>query len=218
LAQEIAIGVLPLILAGTSTILVFVLMMSALANPMEYRHGQIKAQRLNMDRLSPWDDAASGYLTTWLLCLIQAGIFIIATYTIYQAGYYDGVGTNPLRIAFLVLSCGLFVFYFQGLKENFGGGPLALFTLLHWLIPILVAILIFAVDHSLHGIAIPLAALSPLSMIPLSIIMLIPGNELEEAMASMHHGLGLGLIVLTALNIWLHARLRKIRKATVISI
>ena len=171
LAQEIAIVVLPLILAVTTTMLAFVLMVSALANPMEYRHGQIKAKRLNLDKLSPWDDSASGYLLTALLCLIQASLMGVATLTIYKAGYYEGMDTSPFQIVLLILACSLFILYFQGLKENFGGGPLALFALLHWLIPILVTILIIAIDQDLFGTGFLIASLSPLTMIPLSISM-----------------------------------------------
>jgi len=213
LAKEVAVSVLPLILAITSTMLAFVLMTSALTDPMQYRHGQIKARRLNLIKLSPWDDASSGYLMTSLLCLIQVSLIGIATTTIYYAGYFEGMEAGPFRILILMTSCILFMFYFQGLKENFGGGPLALFALLHWLLPVLVAILIIAISRDLLGTTLLVAALSPLPMIPFSVVMLVPDEEVAQVLPEIQRALGFGFIVLTGLNIWLHGRLRAQRKS-----
>jgi hypothetical protein len=212
LPQVTAIAALPLILAMVTTILAFILMLSALPDPQQFRLGRIRAQRRNLDQLPRWDDEANGYTFTSLLFIVQVAFVGIALFTVYQAGYYEGIDSHPLKGLFLIATTGLALFYFQGLKENFGSGQLGLFAMLHWMLPILAAVLIIAIDNSFGSTALMVAALSPLTLIPLSATMLIPPEQFDEHLIFIHRSLGLGLLLLTVLTIGLHLQLRRKRK------
>jgi hypothetical protein len=213
ITQAIAILAIPLILAIVTTTLAFVLMASAVPDPSQYRQGRIRAQRLGFKRLPSWDDATPGYLLTGLLFLIQTSLLVIAFSTLYRAGYFEDINSHPLFGAFLILTTGLCLFYFQGLKETFGAGQLGLFALLHWMLPILAAILIFSINNSYGGTALLVAGASPLTMIPLGAAMLAPPEQFDDHLIYIHRALGFGLILITVLCIGLHWRLRKLRKA-----
>jgi hypothetical protein len=213
LNQAIAIIAIPLILAMVTTALAFVLMASAVPDPMQFRQGRIRAQRLGMRRLPRWDDATPGYLLAGLLVLIQASLLVIAFVTLSRAAYFEGINSHPLYGGFLILTSGLCLFYFQGLKETFGSGQLGLFALLHWMLPILAAILVFSINNDFGGTALLVAGASPLTMIPLGAAMLAPPEQFDDHLIYIHRALGFGLILITILSIGLHARLRKIRKA-----
>lgn len=212
LSQTIAIFALPLILGLVSTFLAFVLLSSALPDPMPYRQGRIRAVRRNRLRLAHWDDDASGYLLTGLLFLIQLAVLVTAFVTLHAAGYFDGINSDPLRGAFLLLSIGLALFYFQGLKETFGSSQLGLFALLHWMVPILLAVLIFAINNAYGSTALLVAAASPLTLIPLSATLLLPPEQFDDHLVHIHRSLGLGLLVMTSLTIALHVWLQRKRK------
>jgi hypothetical protein len=213
LSQTVAISALPLILGLVSTFLAFVLMTSALPDPMEFRQGRIRAGRHNRSALPPWEDDASGYLFTGLLFLIQAALLAIAFVTLRSAGYFDGINSSPFFGGFLLLTTGLALFYFQGLKENFGSGQLGLFVLLHWMLPILIAVLIFSINNAYGSTALLVAAASPLTLIPLSATMLLPPEQFDDHLVHIHRSLGFGLLVMTSLAIALHVWLYRKRKA-----
>lgn len=213
LTQTVAIVAIPLILAVVSTALAFVLMSSAVPDPMQYRQGRIRAERLGMRRLPRWDDATPGYLLSGLTFLTQASLLIIAFFTLTRAGYFEGINSHPFFGGFLILTTGLCLFYFQGLKETFGSGQLGLFALLHWMLPILAAILIFSINNDLGGTALLVAGASPLTMIPLGALMLMPPEQFDAHLIHIHRALGLGLILITVICIGLHWRLRKRRRA-----
>ena len=212
LPQMAAVSVLPLILAMVSTLLGMVLMVSALPDPQQFRLGRIRARRHNLSQLPRWDDEANGTMLASLLLAVQAALIGIALFTVYQSGYFEGLSTHPLMGLFLIGTCGLTLFYFQGLKESFGGGQLGLFALLHWLLPILVAILITAISNGFNPAALYAAALSPMVLIPMSVTQLVPPDEFSEEFLTVQRSLGLGILILTALTIALHAQLRLRRK------
>jgi len=212
LPQQLAISAIPLILALVTTALALALLSSALPDPIQYRHGQIRASRQGRDRLSPLEDAASGYLLLILFALIQVPLLIIAFSTISQAGYFDGLESSPWKGLYLILSTLLVLAYFQGLKEAFGGGQLSLIALLHGLVPILIGILVVAIDNSRADLTLMLAALSPLSLQPLSAALLIPPESFNEQLATVHRSLGLGFVSLAAITTFLHVRLLRSRK------
>lgn len=209
LENSIAIAVLPLVLAFTATALACVLMTSCLADPQRFRQGQIRARRFGADRLSSWADAAAGYRITQIFALVLATVLVIAYHALYRAGYFEGMASNPFQAGFLILSSILFLFYFQGLKETFGGGQMGMFLLLHWMLPVLGAILVIAIDTGLREWAILLLALSPLALLPLSAIQLIPAEQLNDLGPALQRGLGLGYLLLFLLTGWLHLRLRR---------
>jgi hypothetical protein len=209
LGAQLAVFALPLILGLTTTFLAFALMLTALPDPMQYRHGQIRAERLRMERLSPWDDAAGGYPFTFIIAGIQTGLLGIVVLTLVRSGYFAEANTAPLQGLWLILACLLSLFYFQGLKENFGTGRLAMFILLGWALPILAAILIIAINQSLNNEALMVAALSPLTVLPLAATQLLPPELLAEAKSDFQRPLAIALLLLAGLNAWLHWRRRK---------
>ncbi len=213
MAAEAAVIALPLVMALTTTLLLYVLMTSALPDPMQYRHGRIKADRLGLTHLSRWDDASSGYLFTSIAFLVQSAMLVIVFFTLDQAGYYEEVQGTPSQGFWLLLAMGLSLFYFMGIKENFGSGKLALFVLLSWAVPILAAILIMAIGQSedLIGVTLLTAALSPILIIPFSLIQMVPSELMESHGPEAQRAFGLSIFLLASLNAWLHWRLRKIR-------
>lgn len=213
LNQTVAIVGLPLILALVTTALAFVLMASALPDPMQYRHGRIRIQRRGLDRFPPWEDAAPGYLLTGLLFLIQASLLGIAFFTLHRAGYFENIDSHPLQGVLLILCSGFVLFYFQGVKETFGTGQLGLFALLHWMLPILAGILIFSIDNSHGSTALLVSGTSPFVLLPLSASLLFPPEQFNEHLPYIHRALGLGILVLTGLTVWLQIRLRAHRRA-----
>ena len=114
----------------------------------------------------------------------------------------------------MLLATGLSLFYFQGLKENFGAARLAMFALLSWALPILAAILIIAIgqNEDLIGITLLTAALSPIVIIPLSLIRMLPLDMMESHGPEAQRAFGLSIVLLTGMNAWLHWRLRTLRK------
>ncbi|MEX0330553.1 MAG: hypothetical protein AB3N64_03935 [Puniceicoccaceae bacterium] len=213
LGAEIAVVVLPLIMALVTTYLAFVLMTSALPDPMQFRHGRIRAMRLGHDKLKPWEDAAGGYPFIAFILLIQVVFFGVVIYTLNQAGYYADIELNPLQGLWLLLGTALTLFYFQALKENFGTGLLAMFVLISWAVPILLAIVIFAVNQDQWPLALAVTGLSPIALIPFSVFQMAPVDEIQENFIYLQRALGVALLTMTGLNVWLHLRLRKLRKA-----
>lgn len=213
LSKELAIFALPLILALTTTFLAFALMGSVVPDPMQYRHGRIRAQRLQLARLPRWDDATPGYWITALLGLIQAVVLGIAFLTLGRAGYFEGINSDPAFGLFLIIGSVLCLFYFQGLKESFGSGQLGLFILLHWMLPILAAVLVIAINNSYGDTALIVAAASPLTLIPLSGAMVIPPERFDDHLIYLHRALAFGLTFIFLISTVLHLRLRKIRKS-----
>lgn len=212
LPQAAAVAGLPLILALVTTLLGFVLMISALPDPQQFRLGRIRAHRHNLDQLPRWDDEANGYTITTLIFAVQTLLIGTALFTVQRSGYFEGLNSNPLMGLFLIGTTGLCLFYFQGLKESFGGGQLGLFALLHWLLPVLAAILITAISNGFNPVALYVASLSPLLLIPMSVSQLVPQEEFNEQVATVQQSLGLGILLLTILTIALHAWLRIRRK------
>jgi hypothetical protein len=218
LGAELAVMALPLILALVTTYLGFALMTSALPDPMQYKHGRIRAERLGRDKLNMFEDAAGGYPFIAGIFAIQALFFIIVFLTLDSAGYMEEINTSPVHGMWLLLGTGLSLFYFQGLKENFGTAMLALFILVGWAVPILVGILIVAVSQGDQWpLAISVGALSPITLIPLSIVQVVPVDDFQEEAVHVQRALGIALLSLTIMNIWLHLRLRKVRKGLVTS-
>ncbi len=209
LGSELAVIVLPLILALSTTLLAFVLLTSALPDPMQFRHGLIRAQRHLKNRLSPWEDAAGGYVVTGLIFLVQATFLCVVYLTLFRSGYFDGLESNPLLSVWMFVATGLFLFYYQGLKENFGSGQVALFVLLTWTLPGLVAVFIILVNQGPTTLAFLVAGLSPFTVIPFSSALLNSFQPEEAAYASQ--GLAVAVLTLLAMNIWLHLRLKKKR-------
>ncbi|NDV61772.1 hypothetical protein G0Q06_04850 [Puniceicoccales bacterium CK1056] len=212
LPQAAAVAGLPLILALVTTLLAFVLMVSALPDPQQFRLGRIRAKRQNLNQLPRWDDEANGYTLTTLLFLVQTTLVGIALFTVHRSGYFDGLNSHPFMGLILIGTTGLCLFYFQGLKESFGGGQLGLFALLHWLVPILGAILITAISNGFNPAALFVASLSPIILILLSVTQLIPSEELNEHALTVQRALGFGILLLTVLTLGLHAKLRRDRK------
>jgi hypothetical protein len=213
LGAELAVTALPLILALTTTVLAFVLMTTALPDPMEYRHGRIRADRLGLSRLAAWEDAATGYLFTGLAFLVQVVLLSVTFLVLHRAGYYGEANASPFDGLWIILACGLSLFYFQGLKENFGVAQLAMSALLGWALPLLGAILIMAIgqDEQLIGTTLMVAALSPITIIPFSATQMIPADLMDSHAMDVQRAFGTAVIVLTGLNLWLHWRLRRIR-------
>jgi len=213
LNQALAIIALPLMLALVTTLLGFVLMISALPDPVHFRQGRIRAQRQVKTSLSPWDDEASGALLCALLILIQAGLQATSFLTLHKAGYFDGIDSTPLAGAALILVGALSLWYFRTLKESFGSGQLGLIALVHWLVPILAAILLFAIPNdALRQPAFMIAATSPLALIPFSTTLLPPPEAgTQEILQMVQRALGFGILFLTATTVWLQVRLRKKR-------
>lgn len=214
MAAEAAVSAIPLVMGLTTTFLLFTIMISALPDPMEYRHGRIRAKRLGLSHLSRWEDASSGYLFTTLSFLILGLMMVIAIYTMNTAGYYAEAGSSPMKAFWMLLAIGLSLYYFQGLKENFGAAKLAMFALLSWALPILAAILIMAIGQSedLVGVTLLTAALSPIIIIPLSIIQMIPNEFLDTHGPEAVRAFGLSILLMSAMNAWLHWRLYQLRK------
>ena len=213
LGAEIAVVVLPLIMALVTTALAFVLMTSALPDPMQFRHGRIRAMRLGHDKLNLWEDAAGGYPFIFVILLVQVVFFGLVFFTLNRAGYYAETSLRPIQGFWLLLGTGLSLFYFQALKENFGTGLLAMFILVGWAVPLLVAILIFAVNQDAWPLALAVTGLSPIALIPFSVFQMAPVEEIQENFIHLQRALGVALLSMTGLNVWLHLRLRKIRKA-----
>ena len=212
IGTEIALVALPLTLALTTTTLAFILMISALPDPLQYRLRQIRARRMEWEHLPRWADDANGYLLTSLLFLVQLILLTIVLITMDSSGYFDQSANKPVFGAFIILAVGLTLFYFQGLKENFGGGRIAFFILIGWAIPILAAILIIAIDQSRGETALLVAALSPVTLIPLSATQLVdPANYNDNAII-IQRALAVGLLFMTAMNAWLHWRLWRGRR------
>ncbi|MFO7725244.1 MAG: hypothetical protein R6V45_06805 [Oceanipulchritudo sp.] len=212
LPQKAAIFMLPLILSLVTTALALILMVSALPDPMQYRHGRIRASHARRGRLSLWDDCAPGYLLSAVFIFIQALLLLVALTTVFKAGYFTGLTSTPLDGAVLVLSGILVIIYFQGLKETFGSGQLGLVVLLHWMIPILLAIIVMSIDQGLGSPALLLAAVSPLTLIPLSATLLLPPEQLGEHLLPVHRALALGLLLLGLVAAGLHGRLLALRR------
>ena len=210
--QKVAVFFLPLILATVTTALSLILMVSALPDPIQYRHGRIRAGRTARGRLAAWDDCAPGYLLALFFILIQVLLLLVALATLSQAGYFTKLASSPLDGIVLILASSLVILYFQGLKETFGSGQLGLFALLHGIVPILLAILVFAITNSLQGPALFLAAASPVALIPLSATLLLPPEQFEENLLHLHRALGSGLLILGFLAAGLHGRLYLLRK------
>ena len=211
IAAEAAVTAIPLIMALTTTFLVFVLMTSALPDPMQFKHGKIRAHRLGLGHLSSWEDASSGYLFTSLAYGVQVLLMGIIFYSLQRAGYYDEIEISPVKGAWILLATGLSLFYFQGLKENFGAGKLAMFVLLAWALPILGAILIMAIgqNEELIGITLIVTSLSPIMIIPLSVAQMVPREIMESHGPEVYRAFGTGVLLLTAMNAWLHWRMRR---------
>jgi hypothetical protein len=211
IAAEAAVTAIPLIMALTTTFLVFVLMTSALPDPMQFKHGKIRAQRLGLGHLSPWEDASSGYLFTSLAYGCQVILMGIIFYTLHRAGYYEGIEISPAKGAWILLASGLSLFYFQGLKENFGAGKLAMFALLSWALPILGAILIMAIgqSESLIGITLIVTALSPIMIIPLSVAQMVPQELMDTHGPEFYRAFGTAVLLMTTMNAWLHWKIRR---------
>jgi len=215
LNQAVAIVALPLVLALATTFLAFVLMVSALPDPMQFRQGRIRADRLQRNHLSPWEDEASGTQTCLIFIGVQACLLVVSFLTLHRAGYFEGIDANPLAGSLLVLTSALCLWYFRNLKESFGKSQLGLFVLIHWLVPILAAILLFAIpNETMRQPAFMIAATSPLALIPFSTTLLPPAETggPEEILPIIHRALGFGILVLTVLTAWLQLRLRKLRK------
>jgi len=97
LPQTVAVFLLPLVLALVTTALALVLMVSALPDPMQYRHGRIRAGRTARGRLALWDDNAPGYALAAFFILIQVFLLLIALATLSDAGYFTGLASSPLN-------------------------------------------------------------------------------------------------------------------------
>ncbi|MGC9452217.1 MAG: hypothetical protein ACP5I4_12315 [Oceanipulchritudo sp.] len=209
---RLAVTALPLVLALTTTLLAFCLMLPALPDPMQFRHGRIRAERLRRERLSLWEDAAGGYPFTSLLFLAQLILLAVVFFTLRLTGAFAAAGSQPLQGTWLIAACGLSLFYFQGVKEGFGTGRVALFVLLGWALPILAAILVIAIDQNQGNTALLVAALSPITLLPFAAVQLVPPEILAEAPVQFHRPLAVGLLSLTTLTAWLHWRLDKRRR------
>jgi hypothetical protein len=212
LPQQVALFFLPLILSLAATTLAFILMVSALPEPMAWRQGRIRAARRGHDRLGHWEDDASGALLTTLFALAQAGLIGIALATLHRAGYFESLESNPWRGLVLVLSAGLCLAYFQALKERYGTAQLGLIALIHWMVPLLAAVLVIAIDDRLGGTSLLIASLSPLTLLPLGAGLLLPPENFGEQIPQVHRALGLGLLVLVGITAFLQLALRKTRQ------
>ncbi|MEX0322070.1 MAG: hypothetical protein AB3N63_07920 [Puniceicoccaceae bacterium] len=210
LGSEVAVIVLPLILALATTMLAFVLLTSALPDPMQFRHGLIRAKRHLRNRLSPWEDASGGYYVTAVIFLVQATFLSFVYIALYKSQYFDGLDSNPMLAAWMFIATGLFLFYYQGLKENFGSGQVAMFVLIGWALPILVAVFILAVRQEPSSIMFMTAGLSPITIIPFSAAQLESSGE--EVAVFVSRGLAVSVLTLLAMNAWLHVRLARQRK------
>ena len=215
LGAELAVVVLPTVFALTTTFFLFCMMITALPDPMQFRLGRIRANRIGRERLSPWEDEAGGYPFVFVVYAIQVALLGIVFLTVQAAGYYSEIETQPVYGLWMMAACGLSLFYFQGIKENFGTGKVAMFILLGWALPILAAILILAVNQSQGDLALLVVALSPVTLIPLSATQLVPADLASEAPVNFQRAFALGILVLTGTNIFLHLRLRKLRRQTV---
>ena len=202
----IAVTALPLMLTLTSCALACVLLSSALPDPMQARHGHIRALRFGRQRLGSWEDAAGGYPLMAVFLGIQGLLIGISLATLYQSGFFEGIEARPIYGGALFLASALCLLYFQGLKENFGAGQLGVFGLLHGSVPILAAILILASKSDAHGIALNIAALSPLTAIPFCAAFMVPQDTLADSLASVYRSIGIALLVLAVANGYLHYR------------
>lgn len=211
LGAEIAIIILPTILAIATTLLAFTLLTSALPDPMQFRHGMIRAKRQLRNRLSPWEDASSGYFLTTLIYAVQAFFLACVYIALFKSGYLQGLDSNPYMAIWVFVATGLFLFYYQGLKENFGSGQLALFVLVGWAVPILVAIFIVAVNQEPSSLVFMISGLSPITVIPFSAAQLATGDEVEINFY-LSRGLAVSVLTLLVMNAWLHTRLARKRK------
>ena len=204
--KTIAVTALPLMLALTSSVLACLLLSSALPDPMQARHGRIRALRFGRQRLSAWEDAAGGYPLLGIFIAIQSLLLGACVFTLHRHGFFTGIEARPLNATALALVCALCLLYFQGLKEHFGGGQLGVFGLLHGTLPILAAILILATDNGSADIALNVAAISPLAAIPFTAALMAPAEAFGESLGTVHRSIGVGFLVLAAANGYLHYR------------
>lgn len=202
----------PLILALSTIFLTYSLMLSALPSPMQFRHGRIRAMRLLKSRLSLWADPESGHLFTAAVFLVLSTLFFVMYFTMNRTGFFSETETSPWGVLWLIIAIGLSLFYFQGLKENFGVGPIALFVLIGWMLPILVAILVVAGNQNLLDLAMMISGLSPLTIIPYAVLQGIPAEVAGDDLPAFQEALGVAILTLVIMNAWLHARLRIKRK------
>ena len=63
--------------------------------------------------------------------------------------------------------------------------------------------------ESLIGITLIVAALSPLTIIPLSVAQMVPREIMESHGREVYRAFGTGVLVLTAMNAWLHWMIRR---------
>lgn len=208
-----AIAAFPLILAFTSCLLAFILMIPAVPDPMSWRHGQVRAQRTGKSRLGPWEDDASGYQLVAAMVAIQAAFIIAIFALLHVGGYFAAATVSPSAGTFLILATAIWLLYFHGLKETLGGSQIGLVLLLHWVLPLLVAIIVFASGPAkFSNLAIFISSISPVTILPLSATELLPADMLKDYAAITQRSLGLAFISLTAVTIFLQLRLRKSRQ------
>jgi hypothetical protein len=212
-AMKAALAVIPLVLAGTLTLLAILLMISAVPGPIAQRMGQLRARRQERARLNWWEDHASGYRLTGLLIVVIAAFIGVAFHQLYNASAFHIAGTPVQAAAVLPITVALLLVYVQGIKEQLGGRPLSIFVLLHGFGPLLCAILVGVSNNDAAELALLVAGLSPIALLPLSATLLAEHAAAANELAAAHRALGAGMLTLFLANLWLHLRARRVRQS-----
>lgn len=209
LSLQLSWAAIPIIMTMVTTFLGFGLLASAVPDPERRRLGELRRVRLGLSALPRWDDAAPGRLVLLGLGGIQA-LLLAAIYGTLAASHADELSRLRLWAIPVMMGAGfLNLAHFRGIKETYDGSRLGLFLLLGWLLPILGAILIVAANTEYGPVAIYVAVLSPLSLLPLAGLHVLPAEQFNAYAGTMANALLLGFALLALFNFALLLRLRK---------
>lgn len=209
-----AVLAIPAVLVLSSCVLMVILLFSALPDPLAYRRGILRAYRQDKEALDWHEDAASGLPLLGGLLVLLGLLLGTAVVTMVRAGYHDGLTTSPWLILFLFAASGLFLLYFQSLKEYFGRARVVIIILLHWVVPILVATLVISPNPVANWpIAVTISALSPLAMLLLAAVPVWSDENLTEQAAVIYRALGLSFLLMVIIIAYLQWQLARRRAA-----
>lgn len=207
------VSVLPMVLAGTSTVLALILMIGAVPGPVALRQGKIRAERLDLGKLRWVEDQSNGYPLVAGLIAMQTLLVGAGLYLLYRYGSFGIAGSSPWSGMAMLLASVLMLLYFQGLKELYGGRPLSIFILLHGIAPLLVAILIIAINQDYGELALLIAGVSPIAALPLAATLMPQVATSPDELEAARRAFILGVVLLVLVNSGIHFRLLR-RKAS----
>ncbi len=209
LSLQLSWAAIPIIMTLVTTFLGFGLLASAVPGPERRRLGELRRQRLGLSALPRWDDAAPGRWVLLGLGAIQL-LLLTAVYATLASSHGDELSRLRLWAIPVMMAAGfLNLAHFRGIKETYDGSRLGLFLLLGWLLPLLASLLIIAANTDFGPIALYVAVLSPLSLLPLAGLHVLPAEQFDSYAGAMINALALGFGLLLLLNLVLLVRLRK---------